>query len=73
MTEQEKITITKYDLYYETRMSKAETSIENLEGNFKEIKQDIREIRSDLRWMLGVWVSINGIMMGLMAHGFKWF
>lgn len=66
MTEQEKIAITKYDLYYESRMTKMETIAE-------ELKDDVKEIKSDMRWMLGIWISINIIMMGLMAKGFHWF
>lgn len=62
---QEQIAITKYDLYYESRMTKMETL-------YTEIIGDIKEIKLDLRWMLGIWISINIIMLGLMAHGFKW-
>jgi hypothetical protein len=66
MSEAEIAAITKYDLYYESRMTKMEVIGE-------ELKNDVKEIKSDLRWMLGVWISINTIMLGLMVHGFKLF
>ncbi len=65
MNESEKLTLNKYDLYYESRMTKVESAIEHLD-------KDMKEIKFDLRWMLGIWISINGIMLALMAHGFKW-
>ncbi|HMG15470.1 MAG TPA: hypothetical protein VK590_08495 [Saprospiraceae bacterium] len=60
------MTLTKYDLFYEGRLSKIETMSEKMQ-------EDVREIKSDIRWMMGVWISINCIMMGLMAKGFNWF
>lgn len=66
MTEAEKLTITKYDLYYESRMTKMETIAE-------ELKSDMKEIKADLRWMLGVMGATTIILAGIMAHGFKWF
>ncbi len=66
MTEAEKVVITKYDLYYESRMTKMETIAE-------ELKNDIKEIKFDLRWMLGIMGSTTVILVGLMIHGFKWF
>ncbi len=65
-TEQEQIAITKYDLYYESRMTKMETIAEQLIETTKEIK-------NDLRWMFGIMIGFSGILLGLMAHGFKWF
>jgi len=73
MTESEKIAITKYDLYYESRMTKVEATTEALKNDILEIKSNIKEIRSDLKWMLGVMGSVGMIIVGLMAHGFKWF
>lgn len=73
MTESEKIVITKYDLYYEARMTKVESAVESLRNDVKEIKIDIRDIHSDLKWILGVMGTMSVIIIGLMAHGFKWF
>ena len=73
MTEQERIAITKYDLYYEQRMTKVETAVENLNDNVRNLRVDIKEIESeikaDFRWLLGMMVAL----FGLMAHGFHWF
>lgn len=63
--DQEKIAITKYDLYYESRMTKMETIAEDL-------KENVKEIKNDLRWMLGIMLGFSGIMLGLMAKGFHW-
>lgn len=65
-TKEEQIVITKYDLYYESRMTKVETAIEHL-------SQDVSEIKKDLRWLLGIVGTIGLIIIGIMAHGFKWF
>jgi GTPase len=70
---QEQISITKYDLYYESRMTKVESAVESLKDVVKEIKVDIRDIHSDLKWILGIMGSMTIIIVGLMAHGFKWF
>jgi hypothetical protein len=64
--EQEQAAITKYDLYYESRMTRMETIAEQLVETTKEIK-------SDLRWMFGIMIGFSGILLGLMANGFKWF
>jgi hypothetical protein len=65
-TKQEEIAITKYDLYYESRMTKLETISEQLAS-------DIKEIKNDLRWVLGLIIGFAGIFLGLMAKGFHWF
>jgi hypothetical protein len=66
MNEAEKMTITKYDLYYESRMTRMESTTESM-------KEDIKEIKTDLRWLLGIVIGGNAGMFALMAHGFKWF
>jgi hypothetical protein len=66
MTDAEKMAITKYDLYYESRMTKVESAIESL-------KTDIKQIHTDLRLMLGAFATFGIGILGLMAHGFKWF
>ncbi len=70
MTEAEKITITKYDLLYEQRMTRVETILEGME---KRMTEGFREIRTDFRWMVLIMLSGFGTLFGLMAHGFKWF
>ncbi|HMH09686.1 MAG TPA: hypothetical protein VK553_03180 [Candidatus Nitrosopolaris rasttigaisensis] len=65
MTKDEQIAITKYDLYYESRMTKMETVAQNLQ-------EDMKEIKLDLRWMLGLMITFTTIMPGLLAKGFHW-
>lgn len=65
LTEAERLIITKYDLLYESRLTKVETKSDSYEA-------DIKEIKRDLRWMLGVIVTGFVGMLGVMAHGFKW-
>ena len=65
MTETEQLIITKYDLFYESRLTKTETTNEVL-------KEDMRDIKRDLRLLLGVMLSFSGIMLGLMSKGFHW-
>jgi len=68
MTKEEYIqaTITKYDLLFESRLSKTEQALTDLQSTCKEIK-------ADLRWMFGIMLGFSGVVLGLMAHGFKWF
>ncbi len=73
MTKDEQLAITKYDLLYEQRMTRVETTIENLTQTMKEIRQDMREIRIDYRWILGIMLTGFTGLFGLMAHGFHWF
>ncbi len=63
--EQEKLLITKYDLLFESRLTRVETTMDNLDKH-------IVEIKSDLRWLLGVMLGFSGVMLGLMAKGFHW-
>lgn len=77
MTEAEKVVITKYDLYYEQRMTKVESAIESLVSGMTSIVSEMKEIRkdmrSDFRWLLGIILGSNAGLFALMAHGFKWF
>ena len=66
MTEQEKVAITKYDLLFESRLTRVETTMDNVD-------QHIKEVKSDLRWMFGIMLTFSGILLGLMAKGFHWF
>lgn len=70
MTEQERVAITKYDLYYEQRMTRVESAVETLVKDVREIKKDMK---SDFRWLLGIIIGGNAGLFALMAHGFKWF
>lgn len=65
LTASEQMIITKYDLYFESRVRK-------LEANEISIRNDMGEIKSDLRWVIGIMLGGFGSMFALMAHGFKW-
>jgi hypothetical protein len=80
ITAAEKLTITKYDLLYEQRMTRVETTLENINKNmtenFKEIKADMK---SDFRWLFGISLTMFALMLGfsgglltVMAKGFHW-
>lgn len=78
-TKEEKISITKYDLLFESRLSKVETKFDTIDTKFdaidhkfKIIDTDIKEIKTDLRWLLGLMISFSTIMIGIMAKGFHW-
>ncbi len=89
MTESEKIALTKYDLYYEQRMTRLESALENLgyeqrltrvestcenlKKDVSDIKVELKDIHADLKWILGIMGTMTVILVGLMAHGFKWF
>lgn len=66
LTEYEKATITKYDLLFESRLSRTESTCDQL---IKEMK----EVKVDLRWIIGIMLGGFGSIFAMMAHGFKWF
>jgi hypothetical protein len=76
-TEYEQMLITKYDLMFESRLSRVETAQENTAQNLisaeKNLTDAVKEIKSDLRWMFGIMLGFSGILLGLMAKGFHWF
>ena len=84
MTKDEQIAITKYDLLYEQRMTRVETTLTNMDETLKDVKTEMRAMRSefktDFRWLAGIMLAGFGLtlggfgaLFGLMAHGFKWF
>lgn len=77
MNEQERLSITKYDLLYEQRITRVETVLENLSKDTSEINQDMKQIKHDMktdfRWLFALIMGSNAGMFALMAHGFKWF
>ena len=85
-TKNESASITKYDLLFESRITRLESAIINIDKNFseikdsmKDIKADIKDVRSEIRDVRKdvrndfIWTvtAIAGVL-GLMAHGFQW-
>lgn len=70
MNERTQMIITKYDLLYEQRMTKVETTLECMDQNFRDA---IKEMRADFRWLVLIMIGGFGGLFGFMAHGFKWF
>ena len=75
-TKAEQASINKYDLLFESRLTRAETINEHLVKDISEIKTSLNsmrsEMKSDFRWMLTIIGSGLISLLGLMAHGFKW-
>ena len=65
--------ITKYDLLFESRLSKNEESINSLNKTCNNLNETCKEIKTDLRWLLGMTFGMNAAILGLMARGFHWF
>lgn len=62
MTTKEELIITKYDLLFESRLSKTEAALEHLDKN-------VTELRSQFKWLFGLIVLLGGMM----AKGFGWY
>lgn len=84
MTEAEKNAITKYDLYYESRMTKVESAIEHINANIEKLENSIekleknltdgfREVHAELKWLLGLMIVFSSVILAIMAHGFHWY
>lgn len=73
LTEGEKAIVTKYDLYFEGRLSKAEATLESFDKRMNGMSNDIKDIKTDIRWLIGIMLCSYGSLFALMAHGFKWF
>ena len=58
--------IIKYDLLFESRLSKVEKTCEHLDKTCDELK-------TDMRWLMTIFGGGFLALAGIMAHGFKWF
>jgi hypothetical protein len=65
MTTKEEVLLTKYDLMYESRLSKTEEAMTHVIDTCKDVKYD-------LRWMFGILIGFNLGLLMVMAKGFKW-
>lgn len=68
-TKEEQMIITKYDLLFESRLSKVESSIDHMNKSMDDIKVDMRGIKSEFRWLFGLILVLGGMM----AKGFGWY
>jgi hypothetical protein len=66
MTTKEDLIITKYDLLFESRLSKTEASLEHLDKTVTEMKA---QARSDFRWLFALILGLGGMMI----KGFHWY
>lgn len=77
MSHQEQLSINKYDLLFESRLSKVEATMDNLDKNINRIdihmREGFKDVKSEIRWMFGLMItSLTGIF-AFMAHGFHWY
>lgn len=67
MTQQEiQDRITKYDLMFESRLTRTETQCENL-------IELVKDIKTDMKWGFMIILGLFGMVFGLMAKGFHWY
>ena len=64
--------ITKYDLLYEQRMTRVETTCNHLKKGMDDLRHDVKDLKSDFRWMFGFMISGFAGLFVMMAHGFHW-
>jgi len=58
--------ITKYDLMFESRLTRTETVCEHLITSFN-------DLRTDMKWGFAMILGLFGMVFGLMAKGFHWY
>jgi hypothetical protein len=82
-TDQEKLLITKYDLLFESRLSKTEEALKHIDSTLSGLRNTVdrldrtmqdgfRELRGDYKWLLGLMLTTTGATLLIMAHGFHW-
>lgn len=76
MKEIEHAIITKYDLLFEYRLTKVETSLLNMDDNIKRLERamndNFKELKSDFRWLFGLIILFGGGLLTVMAKGLDW-
>lgn len=70
MTKEEQLIITKYDLLFESRLTKVECGYQELSDTVKEIKQDIKDVKKLLHTIIGVVMTSIIIPIILKRYGF---
>lgn len=73
MTHDEEVKLNKYDLYFESRITKVETSIDNINQTMSRMELHLDKLDSKIdtnfKWLLGIIVGLVTIM----AKGFHWY
>lgn len=83
LNEREQASITKFDLLFESRVTRLESAIINIDKSIYEIKESIKEIKQDMgsikreakddfRMLLGIMLGGFAGVLTVMAHGFHW-
>lgn len=67
---QEQMLLTKYDLMFESRLTRVEINLVSAENN---LCKAMKEIKNNLRWMFGIMLCFNGILLGLIGRELHWF
>jgi hypothetical protein len=69
----EDMLITKYDLLFESRISKAEESLIHLDKKIDRLDKNLSDVKmqmnSNFRWLFGLIVGLGAVM----AKGFHWY
>lgn len=77
MSTQEHLLITKYDLLFESRLSKVEATMDSINSTLIELKADSKALRSefktDFRWLFSFMIGGFAGLFAIMAHGFHWY
>lgn len=73
-TKEDQLIISKYDLLFESRLTRVETTLDNVNRSIvnldNKLDKGLSEMRTDFKWMFGLWVSFILVMLGLMFKMF---
>ena len=76
MKSNSELLITKYDLLFESRLTRVESISEKLAETIKENKADsnelLKEMKSDFKWIMGIVILVQGATLGALVKGFEW-
>jgi hypothetical protein len=42
-------------------------------GFRQEMREELGDVRQDIRWLLALGIAAVGVLLAVMAHGFRWF
>lgn len=78
MTNEEmQLKMTKYDLLFESRLTKVETSLDHLDKTMDDLKKEVKDgftdVRSDFKWIFKMMLGFSAILLAVMSKGFHWY